>query len=989
MSSTSTTTTEVVRVVAGGGDISPSLFTTTNLLQNLAWVGTGAIIGLGAATLVAKWVSKPKVQASFTIEPRTATAAAAAAAAAAPSAAPPRDMSGYGPNLPKTRWPDGALLALNFVINVEEGSEPSIPDGDANSCASLCECGSDAPPGVRDLAAEGMFEYGSRVGFWRVLRLFEEYSAPATAFVCALALERLPLVAAALRQSGFDFCCHGWRWEDHIDLPLEVERDRIARAVRSMRDTLGTAPKGWYCRTAPSVHTRRLLVEHGGFIYDSDAYNDDLPYWVSVPCSRSSTSDGNDGSSSSGDDGTIEKKEKMDYNSKENEKKDGRHDAAAAAAVVKHHHLVIPYTLCTNDSKFAPGRAFSTSEDFATFMIDAIDHLVAEARATDRPRMMSIGLHPRLIGHAARIGGLRKVLEHVRKLGNDVWLCRREEIAAHWRTFHPPPIPRSTFEPLPTAALPQPPPQPHHCPSPSSSSSSSPSSSSSSSSLSSSSPSSLPPPSSSSSSPNLSNYYPRLLITGGAGFVLANVVEHWLASDPKATAVIFDLERCWDAPVASLLARFARERRLAYFAGSVACEADWARLERVHGTAFTHIVSGAAITPTLKEEHAASVGLLEVNLHGHLRTLTFAQKCQNLHRLVHVSSDAVLGVDGLLASGRGGDIAASDSSAAANASTGAATTAAPAAAAAAAAAAKPNRVVGRQQCQKQQQQKEEQHKQHEQQQESEHCYYDRALPPMSLYALAKVGGEVATRRWATLHGLSAVSVRFSDVYGRLDRDTGARNRHNGPYWLCRRLISGSRVAVLGSSLDEPGWDIIDVESVARGVVSLLTAQDTPKLPVYHLGLGRAPCHREVLAAAMLGLKRKKDDERGEEARNGEGTGGPEGEQEEEVAGEASICSSPMPPEAQNAGHDSSTGLVLSATTSNDEFQVEFVTPGADDAAFEAAVTGRVQLMSLPLDHWLLKTPLDVTPMMTEFGWQASPLQVALPAYVRHLVCKEK
>lgn len=164
------------------------------------------------------------------------------------------------------------MLAVNFVVNVEEGSEPSVGDGDASSSASLCECGSDAPPGQRDLAAEGMFEYGSRCGIWRVLRTFSEFALPATAFVCALALERLPQVAAALREGDtFDFCCHGWRWEDHLGMEEETERARIASAVASMVKTLGAAPQGWYCRTAPSVNTRRLLVEHGGFVYDSDA----------------------------------------------------------------------------------------------------------------------------------------------------------------------------------------------------------------------------------------------------------------------------------------------------------------------------------------------------------------------------------------------------------------------------------------------------------------------------------------------------------------------------------------------------------------------------------------------------------------------------------------------------------------------------------------------------------------------------------------------
>ena len=189
---------------------------------------------------------------------------------------PNRDLHGYGPHPPVFTWPNGALVAVNFAINLEEGSEPSMADGDGASTAALCECPSDAPAGVRDLAAESMFEYGSRVGVWRVLRAFASRGVPATAFACALALERLPALAAAVRRAvadgALDVCCHGYRWEDHIAMDEEEERSRIALACASLAKTLGAPPKGWYCRTAPSVHTRRLLAEHGGFTYDSDAY---------------------------------------------------------------------------------------------------------------------------------------------------------------------------------------------------------------------------------------------------------------------------------------------------------------------------------------------------------------------------------------------------------------------------------------------------------------------------------------------------------------------------------------------------------------------------------------------------------------------------------------------------------------------------------------------------------------------------------------------
>ena len=177
-----------------------------------------------------------------------------------------RDLIGYGQHPPNPNWPNKARLAVNFVLNFEEGSEPSVPDGDPASEWGLTEYGV-ASPGVvgRDLAAEGMFGYGSRVGFWRVLRLFQERGLPMTIFGCALALERNPPAAEAIRQADYDVCCHGWRWEKHFELSEEVERERIARAVASIKQTMGERPLGWYCRSGPSVNTRRLLVEEGGF----------------------------------------------------------------------------------------------------------------------------------------------------------------------------------------------------------------------------------------------------------------------------------------------------------------------------------------------------------------------------------------------------------------------------------------------------------------------------------------------------------------------------------------------------------------------------------------------------------------------------------------------------------------------------------------------------------------------------------------------------
>jgi peptidoglycan/xylan/chitin deacetylase (PgdA/CDA1 family) len=269
-------------------------------------------------------------------------------------------------------------LALNFVLNVEEGSEPSVPDGDGYTENRLTDSTLDLGS-TRDLAAEGLFEHGSRAGFWRVTRAFAERSLPLTMFACALALERSPAITIAIVDGGHDVCSHGYRWINHRTLEEATERDQIAKAVASFRRTLGYQPPGWYCRYGPSVNTRRLLVEHGGFTYDSDAYNDDLPYWTTVGDQR---------------------------------------------------HLVVPYSLTTNDAKamtLAP-RAW------AEMITDAIDALAAEG--ADRPKMLSVGLHPRIIGQPARFPGLVRVLDHV--VGrSDLWVTTRLAIAEHWAGAHP------------------------------------------------------------------------------------------------------------------------------------------------------------------------------------------------------------------------------------------------------------------------------------------------------------------------------------------------------------------------------------------------------------------------------------------------------------------------------------------------------------------------------------------------------------------------
>ena len=295
----------------------------------------------------------------------------------------PRDLIGYANNPPDPQWPNNARLAVNFVINYEEGSEYSIPDGDGFSEASLTESPSSTiPHGTRDLAAETLFEYGARVGFWRLLRLFQERGFPVTLFACALALERNPRVVEAVKTSNLDICCHGWRWIEHYKLTENEEREHIRLAIESLTNMFGERPLGWYCRTGPSVNTRRLLVEEGGFLYDSDAYNDELPYWQTV-------------------------------NGKP--------------------HLVIPYSLTTNDSKFGRGW-FSTGEDFFQFTKDAFDMLYEEGACT--PKMMSIGLHQRLIGHPARAMGLKRLLDYIGGF-EDIWVCNRLDIAKHWIKTHP------------------------------------------------------------------------------------------------------------------------------------------------------------------------------------------------------------------------------------------------------------------------------------------------------------------------------------------------------------------------------------------------------------------------------------------------------------------------------------------------------------------------------------------------------------------------
>lgn len=297
----------------------------------------------------------------------------------------PRDLIGHGRNPPDPRWPGNAAIAVQFVLNYEEGGEYSILHGDAHSEAYLAEVFGVQPwPGKRNLSIESIFEYGSRAGFWRILREFTGRKIPLTVYAVTMALARHPEAGAAMVEAGWEVASHACRWIDYRDMDEADERADILESIRLQTEVVGSRPLGWYTGRF-SANTRRLLSEVGGFLYFADSYSDDLPYWEKV-----------------GD----------------------------------RNELIVPYTLDNNDMRFGIANGFGTAEDFSRYLTDAFDVLYREGME-GRPKMMSIGLHNRLVGRPGRFAGLARFLDHVQR-HDRVWLTRRVDIARHWRANFPP-----------------------------------------------------------------------------------------------------------------------------------------------------------------------------------------------------------------------------------------------------------------------------------------------------------------------------------------------------------------------------------------------------------------------------------------------------------------------------------------------------------------------------------------------------------------------
>jgi len=296
----------------------------------------------------------------------------------------PRDMIGYGPEPPHAGWPGGARLAVQFVINYEEGGENCVLHGDAASEAFLSEIvGAQAIPGMRHINMESIYEYGSRAGFWRLHRLFTSRGVKVTVYGVAMALMRNPAAVQAMKDADWEIASHGYRWIDYQHFDEATERNHLQLALKVHEETTGSRPLGWYLGRC-SPNTRRLVAEEGGFLYDADSYADDLPYW--------------------------------------------NYDYAKP-------HLIVPYTLDANDMRFASAQGFNSGDQFFAYLKDSFDVLYAEGE--DRPRMMSIGLHCRLVGRPGRAAALARFVDYAQR-HDGAWLSRRIDIARHWRAKHPP-----------------------------------------------------------------------------------------------------------------------------------------------------------------------------------------------------------------------------------------------------------------------------------------------------------------------------------------------------------------------------------------------------------------------------------------------------------------------------------------------------------------------------------------------------------------------
>ncbi|WP_340649425.1 allantoinase PuuE [Pseudoxanthomonas winnipegensis] len=299
----------------------------------------------------------------------------------------PRDLIGYGRDAPHADWPGGARIAVQFVLNYEEGGENNVLHGDAGSEQFLSEIVGAASYPARHMSMESIYEYGSRVGVWRILREFERRGLPLTVFGVAMAMARHPEATAAFVELGHEVASHGWRWIHYQDMDPATEREHLQRAVELHTRLTGSAPLGWYTgRDSPN--TRRLVVEHGGFAYDADYYGDELPFWTQVE-----TADG-----------------------------------------ARKPHLVVPYTLDANDMRFATPQGFNTATQFFDYLRDSFDVLYAEGE--DAPKMLSVGMHCRLLGRPGRFVALQRFLDHIAR-HDKVWVCRRIDIARHWQQRHP------------------------------------------------------------------------------------------------------------------------------------------------------------------------------------------------------------------------------------------------------------------------------------------------------------------------------------------------------------------------------------------------------------------------------------------------------------------------------------------------------------------------------------------------------------------------